>query len=382
MNKQMIKRKAAAFLGTVLLLGGCAAREVQVQIQQPNLPAAAYISRSSETEAPAPDRSENSETDEAPAPAPKETATEPVPQTEPVSQAEPAPRTEPAPKGEITLLGANMVYTGETFTYSYELNEAAEPPEIVWECGGDAGSITADGEFTAIRKGTAELTVTDRANRLRGTLTVHVVDTAAEVDFVPEVNGIPIVNKTYPLPADYDPGDLMPEAFRAFTALVSAAAEDGVEITFLSGYRSYGYQKMVHDNWIDKYDGDEAGADRVSARAGHSEHQLGLSIDVNELVLEFAEKPEGIWLKENCTKFGFIIRYPRGSEPITGYIYEPWHIRYLGEELAAKVTESGLTLEEYLGIDSYYRDPAPLRPVETTAAEGAAEPQETLKDGA
>lgn len=361
-----MKKRNIAWIAALILLSGCAARETQVQVQKPDLPAAAYISRPSEAEPPAPetDRSQSAETGEAPAPATKETEAEPV------------------PKGEITLLGANMVYTGESFIYSYELIEAPEPPEIVWECGGDAGSITADGEFTAIRKGTAELTVTDRANHIRDTLTVHVVDTAADVDFVPEVNGIPIVNKTYPLPADYDPGDLMPEALSAFTALVSAAAEDEIEITFLSGYRSYGYQKSVHDNWIEKYDGDEAGADRVSARAGHSEHQLGLAIDVNELVLEFAEKPEGIWLKENCTRFGFIIRYPRGSEPITGYIYEPWHIRYLGEELAVKVTESGLTLEEYLGIDSYYRDPTPVRPMETTAAEGAAEPQETLKDGA
>ncbi len=352
MNKPNDMRRPAALLfGAALLLGGCAARETR--IQEPELPAAAYISRAPETEPPAPgtDRSEGAETGEAPAPVTAETETEP-----------------PAPKGELTLLGANMVYTGEKFTYSYELSEAPEPSDLFWECGGDAGSITADGEFTAIRKGTALLTVTDRANRLRDTLTVHVVDTAADVDFVPEVNGIPIVNKTYPLPAGYDPGDLTPEALDAFTALVSAAAEDGIEIEFLSGYRSYGYQKSVHDNWIDKYG--EAEADRVSARAGHSEHQLGLAIDVNELVLEFAEKPEGIWLKENCAKFGFIIRYPRGSEPITGYIYEPWHIRYLGEELAAEVTESGLTLEEYLGIDSYYRDPAPLR---------AEEPEESAE---
>ncbi len=357
-----MKKRKNAWISVLILLSGCAAREVQVQVQQSDLPAAAYISRPSETEPPAPgtNHSESVETDEAPAPAAKETETEPAPRTEHVPQAE------PVPKGEITLLGANMVYTGESFTYSYELSEAPEPPEIVWECGGNAGSITADGEFTAIRKGTAELTVTDRANHIRDTLTVHVVDTAADVDFVPEVNGIPIVNKTYPLPADYDPGDLMPEALGAFTALVSAAAEDEIEITFLSGYRSYGYQKSVHDNWIEKYDGVETDADRVSARAGHSEHQLGLAIDVNELVLEFAEKPEGIWLKENCARFGFIIRYPRGSEPITGYIYEPWHIRYLGEELAVKVTESGLTLEEYLGIDSYYRDPTPVRAVAET----------------
>lgn len=344
MNDSIIRKRIAALAGAVWLLGGCAAgEEREVRVQEPELPAAAYISRSPEAQSPEsePESSAFEAGGGEPAPAPAETTAETT--AAPVSW------------GEITLLGANLVYTGETFSYSYALSDTEKPPEISWECAGEAGRIAADGEFTALCKGTAVLTVTDRANGISDTLAVHVVDTAADVDFVPEVNGIPIANKTYPLPADYDPGDLLPEAYDAFVRLVSAAAEEEIEITFLSGYRSYGYQKSVHDNWIDKYGEEEA--DRVSARAGHSEHQLGLAIDVNELVLEFAEKPEGIWLRENCAKFGFIIRYPRGSEPITGYIYEPWHIRYLGEELAARVTESGLTLEEYLGIDSYYRDP-------------------------
>lgn len=340
-----MKKQTIAWIGCALiLLSGCAAPEAQ--IQTPNLPAAAYISGAREAEA-----------SDSEAAVPEDVKADGTPvseETAPVLPEEPS-----VPEGEITLLGANMVYTGERFLYSYEISGAPEPPDIYWECGGDAGEIAQDGEFTALRKGTATLSVTDRANCLRGTLTVHVVDTAADVDFVPEVNGIPIVNKTYPLPADYDPGDLTPETLEAFTALVSAAAADGIEITFLSGYRSYGYQQTVYHNWIEKY-GEEYAA-RASARPGHSEHQLGLAIDVNELTLEFAESPEGVWLKEHCTEFGFIIRYPRGSEPITGYIYEPWHIRYLGRELAERVTESGLTLEEYLGADSFYRDPPTAR---------------------
>ena len=98
-------------------------------------------------------------------------------------------------------------------------------------------------------------------------------------------------------------------------------------------------------------------ADRVSARPGHSEHQLGLAIDVNSCYNSFADTKEGKWLAANCYKYGFILRYPSyAAEKYTGYAYEPWHIRYLGEELALKVTQSGLTLEQYLGIDSRYRE--------------------------
>lgn len=351
MNKHLkIKKKGLALLGAALctMLCGCS----EPTVQEHALPAAAYISRPFETE---------------------KTVPEPIP-TEPATsgtEAAPAPKEndaktsgEESPKGTITLLGPNMVYAGEGFSYRFELDDASgSGSEILWECRGDAGEITADGAFTALKKGMVTLCVTDTAHGLRDTLTVHVVETAADVDFVPEVNGIPIANKTYPLPADYCPNDLTPETYAAFERLVAAAAEEEIEISFVSGFRSYEYQQSVHDRWIERYGEEEA--DRVSARAGHSEHQLGLSIDVNELVLEFADSPEGIWLRENCTKFGFIIRYQREKEAVTGYIYEPWHIRYLGAELAEKVTESGLSLEEYLGVDSYYRDPAPLRPEET-----------------
>src|SRR5699024_5056985 len=97
-------------------------------------------------------------------------------------------------------------------------------------------------------------------------------------------------------------------------------------------------------------------ADTYSARPGHSEHQTGLAFDLNEISDAFAGTPEAEWLAEHAHEYGFIIRYPADKEDITGYSYEPWHVRYLGKEIAEKVYESGLCLEEYLGIDSVYAD--------------------------
>lgn len=259
----------------------------------------------------------------------------------------------PQSDGKIYLNGPNLVYTGDSFQFTYKINHRnADRATILWECDGEAGSLTENGLFTAEKKGVVTLTVTDISNGLTDSLEVHVVDTAEEVDFVPMVNGIPIANKTYPLPKDYNPG-LNEEMFEAFEKLRSDAAAEGLDIFFMSGFRSYEEQQIVYKGWAEKYDYE---ADRISARPGHSEHQLGLAIDVNSVEFSFAETPEGIWLAENCWKYGFIIRYKAGTEDITGYMFEPWHIRYLGE-IAEEVHFSGLTLEEYLGIDSVYRDP-------------------------
>ena len=94
-------------------------------------------------------------------------------------------------------------------------------------------------------------------------------------------------------------------------------------------------------------DGQEA-ADRYSARPGHSEHQSGLAADINSLYQSWGETEEGIWLNTHCADYGFIIRYPEGKESITGYMYEPWHIRYVGKELSSKLYNSGdwITLED------------------------------------
>ena len=168
------------------------------------------------------------------------------------------------------------------------------------------------------------------------------------------VDGILIANKTYPLPANYDPGDLLPEVYEAFYKLQAGARSDGLSIYISSGYRDYNLQSSLYERYCAR-DGQEA-ADRYSARPGHSEHQSGLGLDVNEISDRFIGTPEAIWLSEHAHEYGFIIRYPKGKEDITGYKYEPWHLRYLGEELAKDVYESGLCLEEYLGIDSEYKD--------------------------
>lgn len=256
-------------------------------------------------------------------------------------------------ENRIYLNGPNLVYTGDSFQFTYKISHRnADRATILWKCDGEAGTLTENGLFTANKKGDVTLTVTDISNGLTDSLTVHVVDTADEVDFVPMVNRIPIANKTYPLPKDYNPG-LNGEMYEAFEKLRSDAAAEGLDIFFMSGFRSHEEQQAVYKGWAKKYDYE---ADRVSARPGHSEHQLGLAIDVNSIEFSFADTPEGIWLAENCWKYGFIIRYKEGTEDITGYMFEPWHIRYLGE-IAEEVHFSGLTLEEYLGIDSVYRDP-------------------------
>lgn len=167
------------------------------------------------------------------------------------------------------------------------------------------------------------------------------------------VNGILIANKSYGLPADYAPG-LDPTTESQFNALSAAAAQEGLNIWLASGYRSYDYQSRIYNNYSSMY-GSET-ADTFSARPGYSEHQTGLAIDVNSIDDSFANTPEAEWLAAHAHEYGFIIRYPKGKENITGYKYEPWHIRYLGVETATAVYNSGKTLEEYLGIDSVYKD--------------------------
>ena len=170
-------------------------------------------------------------------------------------------------------------------------------------------------------------------------------------DGITYVQGIMIANKTYPLPANYNPG-LQKVAQDAFNEMQAAAAKEGLSLTICSGFRSYSTQKALYDKYVAR-DG-QAAADRYSARPGHSEHQTGLAMDINKASSSFNGSKEAKWLAANCAKYGFIIRYPEGKESITGYMYESWHVRYLGKELAQKVTESGLTLEEYLNITSVY----------------------------
>ncbi len=173
-----------------------------------------------------------------------------------------------------------------------------------------------------------------------------------EKDGITYVDGVLIANKTYSLPENYNPGDLLDECADAFAEMKSAAAAEGLNIWNASGFRSYELQRSLYNRYSDR-DGKDA-ADRYSARPGHSEHQTGLAIDLNEITNAFKDTAEGKWVAENCHRYGFILRYPEGKEAQTGYMYEPWHIRYVGIDTATSIYESGLCLEEYYGITSSY----------------------------
>ena len=169
------------------------------------------------------------------------------------------------------------------------------------------------------------------------------------------IDGTLIVNKSYGLPSTFGSG-LTNETTTAFKKLQSAALLDGLNIYIASGWRSYQKQVTLYNNYVAR-DGKEA-ADTYSARPGYSEHQSGFTFDVNEVSDKFIGTPEANWLSDNCYKYGFILRYPNGKQDITGFKYESWHFRYVGEELATKLYNNGdwLTLEEYFGIDSVYKN--------------------------
>lgn len=177
------------------------------------------------------------------------------------------------------------------------------------------------------------------------------------------------VDKYRKLPAKYYPKDLKQikkkycsrslrlrsEACNAFETMCEAAIEDRIRLIAVSAFRDYEYQDKVYYRYytkkmtINEY---TESRDRVSARAGHSEHQSGFAVDVgcdedSLLVEAFENTKAGIWIANNCVKYGFILRYPKNKEHITGYKYEPWHFRYLGNDLAEKVHDSGLTYDEF-----------------------------------
>ena len=167
------------------------------------------------------------------------------------------------------------------------------------------------------------------------------------------IQGALIANKTYSLPADFAPG-LDPTCENQFYKMTNDASKQGLYIYFASGFRSYEYQSQIYNNYVAR-DG-QAVADTYSARPGHSEHQSGLAIDVNQIDNTFDNTAEAKWLADHCHEYGFILRYPQGKEDITGYQYESWHVRYVGTDLSYAIRNSGLTMEEYFGIDSKYKD--------------------------
>ena len=188
---------------------------------------------------------------------------------------------------------------------------------------------------------------------------------------LPEDTGdiLMIVNKRYGLADTYVPEDLVTlsrcdysigsaetkqlksEAAAAREEMFDASREAGYELVMRTGYLSYGYQKGLYGSYVNS-DGQEA-ADTDSGRPGYSEHQSGLCCDVGVQGLDlnnFTGTDEAAWVQEHCHEYGFVVRYPEGKEDVTGYIYESWHIRYVGKDAAAYLQEHDMVLEEYLGL--------------------------------
>lgn len=173
---------------------------------------------------------------------------------------------------------------------------------------------------------------------------------------------IVVANKKHPMAANYNPGE-NPTAKAAFLRLRNDMIAQGYNVGYAySGFRSYDYQKVLYQNYVNK-DG-QAAADRYSARPGYSEHQTGLVFDLTDKAGNLLEDAAAsTWLKNNAHRYGFVVRYQPGKEASTGYMPEAWHIRYIGKE-ADEVYHSGLSLEEYYGFEGgdYASSVTPSKP--------------------
>ena len=184
------------------------------------------------------------------------------------------------------------------------------------------------------------------------------------------VNSILLVaNKQHKLPNNYEPSDMRQpnvtarmstpmrsEAATALEQMFAAAKAEGVYLVAGSGFRSQSYQATLYNNYVAR--SGKAAADTYSARPGYSEHQTGLAMDISDksgatyLSQSFENTAEGKWLKNNAWKYGFIMRYPKTKQSVTGYMYEPWHFRYVGRDYAAAIWSCGpeTTFEEYFNV--------------------------------
>lgn len=177
-------------------------------------------------------------------------------------------------------------------------------------------------------------------------------------------SGIILVNRENELSKSYEPKNLVVANVRTnkeillenetslmLKKLFEKASQQGISLILVSGYRSYSYQQQLYNESLANNGVEHT--NKYVAKPGQSEHQTGLAADVvidgyGDLTAAFGETEAGKWLAKNAHEFGFIIRYKKGKEDITGYNYEPWHIRYVGVDVANEIENSGITLEEYL----------------------------------
>ena len=177
-----------------------------------------------------------------------------------------------------------------------------------------------------------------------------------------------LVNKLNRLPENYEAKNLVPvgtlymkyrnsgymldaEAYYKYVEMYDAAAKEGIYLKMVSAYRTEDYQRNLYNSYVRNYG--QAYAEKYSAQPGYSEHQTGLAVDINSLYTSFENSKEYAWLKQHAHEYGFIERYKKGREYITGYAYEPWHYRYVGTEAAKIIHDTNMTYEEYCAVYLY-----------------------------
>ena len=316
--------KLQIIIGSTLLsisLAGCQQAEISSGSEERAEEVQTDTVTSEETE-------ENTETEEVVEPADK--STEPTEPTEPAES--PENETESAEKPEETETDSNEEEPAETVPdeeQSVEETETVSEPDVAVESGTISNPVVVENP-------TSVKVLVNKTHKLPD-------------GYVPPDLVVPDV--PFPFEEDHPKKQMRQEAAAALEELFQASSQAGLELFATSGYRSYERQKAIYQNNVRKMG--QAEADKFSARPGTSEHQTGLAMDVTSaemgfsLEQSFGQTDEGVWLADNAHRFGFIIRYPEGQSAITGYSYEPWHIRYIGKEAATEVYEQGITLEEY-----------------------------------
>ena len=226
-------------------------------------------------------------------------------------------------------------------------------------------SIWMIGSAISSQNGSAKITSNPTNTATADSAQGNRTDSTASQAITEPMDTLVLVNKTTSLAEDYQPADLVwvdlpgvretqlrKEAAGALEELFAAAESKNLSLYCCSGYRSYQTQAELYAENVKAYGQKEA--DLVSAKPGQSEHQTGLAMDVTaesvnfDLLESFGQTPEGVFIKNNAHQYGFIVRYPEDKTTITGYAYEPWHLRYVGKAVATEIYDNKLTFEEYL----------------------------------
>ena len=214
--------------------------------------------------------------------------------------------------------------------------------------------------YPAFQEKNPTLEEEDIITRVNLNLDYPYYENTKQSNFLNKVNIL--VNKYIYLPKDYVPNNLAEisssyagsgkqlvyEAKEKFEQMADSAKKEGLTIRAISAYRSYQYQENLYNRYLQKDTREKV--DTYSARPGHSEHQTGLVVDVDNTKVNFEEFESTLefeWMKQHAHEFGFILRYPKGKENLTGYTYESWHYRYVGEAIAKYIYENKITLDEY-----------------------------------